>query len=150
MKLKNSYILLIAMALFLLVSIGSACAADTGTSDAGILTDDSSSATLSEDTNEKIETTVVSENVKVSEKDPVEIPVTVKDNESKAINVAKENITQTKIDTSTFTSIVTKSVFFEDLFFITTYPGVSATSHIYACHTFKIIHKNHMKIKGFL
>ena len=93
MKLKNSYILLIAMALFLLVSIGSACAADTGTSDAGILTDDSSSATLSEDTNEKIETTVVSENVKVSEKDPVEIPVTVKDNESKAINVAKENIT---------------------------------------------------------
>ena len=45
MKLKNSYILLIAMALFLLVSIGSACAADTGASDAGILTDDSSSAT---------------------------------------------------------------------------------------------------------
>ena len=93
MKLKNSYILLIAMALFLLVSIGSACAADTGASDTGILTDDSSSATLSEDTDEKIETTVVSENVKVSEKDPVEIPVTVKDNESKAINVAKENIT---------------------------------------------------------
>ena len=83
MKLKNSYILLIAMALFLLVSIGSACAADTGASDAGILTDDSSSATLSEDTNEKIETTVVSEDVKVSEKDPVEIPVAVKDNESK-------------------------------------------------------------------
>ena len=83
MKLKNSYILLIAMALFLLVSIGSACAADTGTSDAGILTDDSSSATLSEDTDEKIETTVVSEDVKVSEKDPVEIPVAVKDNESK-------------------------------------------------------------------
>ena len=93
MKLKNSYILLIAMALFLLVSIGSACAADTGTSDAGILTDDSSSATLSEDTNEKIETTVVSENVKVSEKDPVEIPVTVKDNKSDIINIAKENIT---------------------------------------------------------
>ena len=93
MKLKNSYILLIAMALFLLVSIGSACAADTGASDTGILTDDSSSATLSEDTDEKIETTVVSENVKVSEKDPVEIPVAVKDTESKAINVAKENIT---------------------------------------------------------
>jgi len=93
MKLKNSYILLIAMALFLLVSIGSACAADTGASDAGILTDDSSSATLSEDTNEKIETTVVSEDVKVSEKDPVEIPVAVKDNESKEINIAKENIT---------------------------------------------------------
>ena len=93
MKLKNSYILLIAMALFLLVSIGSACAADTGASDADILTDDSSSATLSEDTNEKIETTVVSEDVKVSEKDPVEIPVAVKDNESKEINIAKENIT---------------------------------------------------------
>ena len=93
MKLKNSYILLIAIALFLLVSIGSACAADTGASDAGILTDDSSSANLSEDTNEKIETTVVSEDVKVSEKDPVEIPVAVKDNESKEINIAKENIT---------------------------------------------------------
>ena len=93
MKLKNSYILLIAMALFLLVSIGSACAADTGASDTGILTDDSSSATLSEDTDEKIETTVVSEDVKVSEKDPVEIPVAVKDNESKEINIAKENIT---------------------------------------------------------
>jgi hypothetical protein len=93
MKLKNSYILLIAMALFLLISIGSACAADNGTSDAGILTDDGQDVTLGDDTPEKIETTVESENVKISEKDPVEIPVTVKDNASSVISVAKENLT---------------------------------------------------------
>lgn len=45
------------------------------------------------DTTQKINTTVVSENVKVKESDPVEIDVTVKDNESNTINIAKENIT---------------------------------------------------------
>ncbi|WP_296878080.1 hypothetical protein [uncultured Methanobrevibacter sp.] len=93
MKLKNSCILLIVMALFLLVSIGSACAADTGTSDTGILTDDSTSVTPVGDTAEKIDTTVESENVKISENDSVDIPVTVKDKESKSITISKENIT---------------------------------------------------------
>ena len=96
MKLKNSYILLIIMSLFLLVSIGSVCAQDNSTSDTGILTSESSDMTLSEDTVEKIDTTVESENVKVNEKDPVEIPVTVKDNKSSIINITKGNLTVTE------------------------------------------------------
>ena len=96
MKLKNSYILLIIMSLFLLVSIGSVCAQDNSTSDTGILASESSDMTLSEDTVEKIDTTVESENVKVNEKDPVEIPVTVKDNKSSIINITKGNLTVTE------------------------------------------------------
>lgn len=95
MKLKNSYILLIVMALFLLISIGSACAAETGTSDAGILANESSDITPIDDTSqEKINTTVKSENLLINENDPVEIPVTVKDNESTAItNLTKSDFT---------------------------------------------------------
>ncbi len=97
MKLKNSYILLIVMSLFLLISIGSVCAEDSGATDADILSDEGNDITLADgetaDTTQKINTTVVSENVKVKESDPVEIGVTVKDNESNTINIAKENIT---------------------------------------------------------
>ena len=96
MKLKNSYILLIIMSLFLLVSIGSVCAQDNSTSDAGILASESNDITLSEDAGEKINTTVESENVKVNEKDPVEIPVTVKDNNNSIIDIAKGNLTVTE------------------------------------------------------
>lgn len=84
------------MSLFLLVSIGSVCAQDNSTSDTGILASESSDMTLSEDTVEKIDTTVESENVKVNEKDPVEIPVTVKDNKSSIINITKGNLTVTE------------------------------------------------------
>ena len=93
MKLKNSYILLIIMALFLLVSIGSVCAVDNSTADDGILADESPSVTPNEDTVEKINTTVESGDVKVSEKDPVDINVAVKDNESNTLTVGKENFT---------------------------------------------------------
>ena len=84
------------MSLFLLVSIGSVCAQDNSTSDAGILASESNDITLSEDAGEKINTTVESENVKVNEKDPVEIPVTVKDNNNSIIDIAKGNLTVTE------------------------------------------------------
>ncbi|WP_295115116.1 hypothetical protein [uncultured Methanobrevibacter sp.] len=93
MKLKNSYILLIVMSIFLLVSIGSACAQEIGASDAGILANERTDVTPTDDTVEKIDTTVESENVKINEKDPVEVPITVKDNESNAIPIVKSNIT---------------------------------------------------------
>lgn len=101
MKLKNSYILLIAMSLFLLISIGSVCATDNGTTDANLLSDDGWNIILSDDgdanTNqEKINTTVESQNVLLPENDPVEIPVTVKDNESNPIAVTQNNITVTE------------------------------------------------------
>ena len=105
MKLKNSYILLIAISLFLLVSIGSVCAADNtnayeviqaneGTADIDLTnTEDSVLGEDSSTAQEKINTTVESEDVEVSENDPVEIPVSVKDNESAVIDIVKENIT---------------------------------------------------------
>ncbi|MDO5861090.1 hypothetical protein, partial [Methanobrevibacter sp.] len=101
MKLKNSYILLIVISLFLLVSIGSVCAEANSTADADILSEDSSDIILSDNEASdsgsanitKIDTTVESENVLVNEKDTVEIPVTVKDNESNIITITTDNIT---------------------------------------------------------
>ncbi len=81
------------MSIFLLVSIGSACAQEIGASDAGILANERTDVTPTDDTVEKIDTTVESENVKINEKDPVEVPITVKDNESNAIPIVKSNIT---------------------------------------------------------
>ena len=81
------------MSIFLLVSIGSACAQEIGASDAGILANEGTDVTPTDDTVEKIDTTVESENVKINEKDPVEVPITVKDNESNAIPIVKSNIT---------------------------------------------------------
>ena len=94
MKLKNSYILLIAMSIFLLISIGSVCASDSAM-DADILADgnDAGSDVL---TAAPIKTSVESKNVIVSEKDPKEIPVTVKDNESQAISIVKGDLNVTE------------------------------------------------------
>ncbi len=117
MKLKNSCILLIAIALFLLVSVGSVCASENATDAVATQIDDSGSDVIAIDNaddntiisegetggdsgngteSEKINTTVTSNDVEVSENDPVEIPVTVKDNESNIITIEKENITVTE------------------------------------------------------
>ena len=99
MKLKNSHILLIVMAIFLLVSIGSVCASEDITTDAN-LANDGSDAVLAdtntgttEDTTQKIDTSVVSSDVKVNENENKVIDVTVKDNESQTVLIAKENLT---------------------------------------------------------
>lgn len=103
MKLKNSYILLIAMAIFLLISIGSVCASDV--SDAQLADDgsdvvevDNVDSIVSDEntTPEKIDTTVVSEDVRINEGEAANITVTVKDNESNVIPIEKENITVTE------------------------------------------------------
>lgn len=96
------------MSLFLLIGIGSVCASDTAM-DAGVgLADDGSVNAVSEnsanvpilkDANQgKINTSVVSENVKVNEGDNLKIPVTVKDNESKSIDITSKdlNVTENK------------------------------------------------------
>ena len=96
MKLKNSYILLIVMAIFLLVSIGSVCASDISADDT-VLADDGSNVVLTNETptadaTKLIDTKVVSQDVKVSEKDK-KVPVTVKDNESNNITIDAKNLT---------------------------------------------------------
>lgn len=92
MKLKNSYVLLIAMAIFLLVGIGSVCASDSAM-DTDILAGDSNSDVV---TAAPIQTSVESQNVTVNEKDPQNIPVTVKDNESQPINIVKGDLNVTE------------------------------------------------------
>lgn len=94
MKLKNSYILLIAMSIFLLISIGSVCASDDA-QDTNVLGDETGidSDVLTAD---PVKTTVESKNVVVAEKDPKEIPVTVKDNKSQAIEIAKGDLNVTE------------------------------------------------------
>jgi hypothetical protein len=98
MKLKNSYILLIAMSLFLLISIGSVCASDAAM-DADIqLADDGSVDVLSDDSGDatqKINTKVVSNDVTINENETAKIPVTVKDNESQIdIKTGDLNVTE--------------------------------------------------------
>ena len=97
MKLKNSHILLIVMAIFLLVSIGSVCASDmaddaVGSTDNVILGNDSSTG----NTAEKIDTSIVSQDVKYRDTETKKI----KDNESNSINIAKNNITVTENKTN--------------------------------------------------
>ena len=97
MKLKNSHILLIVIAIFLLISIGSVCASDMSSTDDAVLADDGLNVVLANDTTtadttKLIDTKVVSDNVKVSEKDK-KIPVAVNDNESKPIEVGAKNLT---------------------------------------------------------
>jgi len=68
MKLKNSYVLLMVMAIFLLISIGSVCASDINATDDVSLADDGSDVVLANESTaatEKIDTKIVSENVKV-------------------------------------------------------------------------------------
>ena len=103
MKLKNSYILLIAMAIFLLVSVGSVCASDNAALDAdNTLSDDRQDIVLADDstdntTQEKITTEIVSDDVKVRDTEAKSINVTVNDNESKPIeNISSSNLTVTE------------------------------------------------------
>jgi len=100
MKLKNSHILLIVMSLFLLVSIGSVCASDAAMDADAKLANDRSITVLSdnnsivEDT--KIDTSVVSENVKINSGETAKIPVTVKDNESQNIDIKSGDLNVTE------------------------------------------------------
>lgn len=80
------------MSIFLLVSVGSVCASDSA-SDVDVLADDTNSDVL---TDSPIKTSVESKNVVVNEKDPQEIPVTVKDNESQPINIVKGDLNVTE------------------------------------------------------
>ena len=98
MKLKKSHILLIVMSLFLLVSIGSVCAADNGIDTDAQLTDSGIEPIATDDgsTQEKTSTEVVSQDVRVNYNETAEIPVTVKDNSSQTIEITKENITVTE------------------------------------------------------
>ena len=97
MKLKNSYILLIVMAIFLLISIGSVCANENITTDEVSLADDGTDVVLADGSaTQKIDTKIDSKNVKIKEKQTQQIDVTVKDKESEPINVSKENLTVTK------------------------------------------------------
>ena len=90
MKLKNSYVLLIVMSLFLLVSIGSVCASDAAM-DADILADDEGSVDET-----PIPTSVDADDTRITENDPQEISVTVKDNESQPIAVTTGNLSVTE------------------------------------------------------
>ena len=99
MKLKNSYILLIAISLFLLVSIGSVCASDAAM-ETGTLTEESGADISPVGNSSLIETSVDAEDTIISEKDPQIIDVTVKDNESQSIEVVKENLTVTENKTN--------------------------------------------------
>ena len=105
MKLKNSYILLVVMSIFLLISIGSVCAndvSDAQLADSGsdvISVDNGNSIVSDNDTNtstEKIETSVVSEDVRINEGETANISIAVKDNESQDISIVKENLTVTE------------------------------------------------------
>ena len=103
MKFKNSYLLLIAMAIFLLVSIGSVCASENittdnnnplATSDSDVVLADGDNA--DEDiTTDKINTTVTTDKTSYTFKsdDDKNISVTVKDNNSEEISgVNKSNL----------------------------------------------------------
>ena len=98
MKLKNSYILLIVMAIFLLVSMGSVCANDNVSDTA--LADDGSSVVLANGTGdapEPKETEIISaDNVEIDKNDPTtnKIDLTVNDkNSSSKINITNKNLT---------------------------------------------------------
>ena len=88
MKLKNSYILLIVMSLFLLISIGSVCASDSAMDRDIIANDDGGNVTTP--------TTVVAKDTRINENDPQEISVAVKDNESQTIDIAAGNLSVTE------------------------------------------------------
>ncbi len=100
MKLKNSHILLIVMSIFLLISIGSVCASDVAMdADAQLADDGSDNVVLSEEGDSapaenttKIETTVVSKDVKIKENETAKLDVSVKDNESNDVTFTKDEI----------------------------------------------------------
>ncbi len=104
MKLKNSYVLLIAMAIFLLVSVGSVCASEVSANDTVELADDGSDVVMDDDpvvdpstpaTPQKVNTTIVSDDeISINETANKTIDLTVNDNESKAITgITAKNLT---------------------------------------------------------
>ena len=98
MKFKNSYLLLIAMAIFLLISIGSVCASENVTADSDSqLASADDSVVLADNgngsTQEKINTEVVCENQEYKDNESVVIPVEVKYNESNTLNISASNLT---------------------------------------------------------
>lgn len=120
MKIKNSYILLISIAIFLLISIGSVCASDDLATDDVTLTSTESDDILANESGddgdsvqEKINTTINADNNKKYNRDETDknISVTVKDNESQEITLTKKNLTvyknKTEIDFEYNNSIIT-------------------------------------------
>ena len=102
MKLKNSYILLIAMTIFLLVGIGSVCASENVTADSdGPIASADSDVVLGDGedagggtTQEKTTTNITATGEKKYSYDSDKnITVSVKDNESQEISVNKDNLT---------------------------------------------------------
>ena len=71
MKLKNSYVLLMAMAIFLLISIGSVSASDDVAADSDVLASADESVVLTNDIEE------VDENIIASEETPEKTNTTV-------------------------------------------------------------------------
>lgn len=121
MKLKNSYILLIAMSLFLLVSIGSVCASDAAMDADAQLADDGSSVVLANDTSsdasddtKKISTTVVSEDKTITEKENATLSVAVKDSESNDINITAKDLNVTEKNKALKFSYVNSSIVLTD------------------------------------
>ena len=103
MNFKKYHILLIAMSLFLLISIGSVCAADDTAVDADtqlessepdvVLSDGDEGQTGGEDT-EKTETEVIADDQRVNEGDNISVPITVKNKENHSdIEITTENLT---------------------------------------------------------
>ncbi|MCQ2970157.1 hypothetical protein SAMN05216439_0774 [Methanobrevibacter gottschalkii] len=105
MKLKDSYILLIAMAIFLLMSIGSVCASEISADDTIGLADDGSDVVMDDKpiepsnptTPHKVDTMIVSsDTVSINEKEKIKsIDLTVNDtNKSKVIaGITVKNLT---------------------------------------------------------
>ena len=98
MKLKNSYVLLMVMAIFLLISVGSVCASEIADVDNVVSADDGSDVVLAnESAAPKIDTKIVSDdNVRIEKGQDQKIPVTVNDNASKPISVSKEDLKVSK------------------------------------------------------
>ena len=106
MKIKNSYILLIGIAIFLLISIGSVCASENVTDNSDVpLADDGADVVLSntsdtegnvpDDTQtEKINTTVKTnkDSYEFKQDSNKTVTVEVKDNKSSNINVNKSDL----------------------------------------------------------
>ncbi|WP_407374506.1 hypothetical protein [Methanobrevibacter sp.] len=104
MKLKNSYILLAAMAIFLLISIGSVCASDISSDDTIGVVNSGSDAILSnersaDDTTQKINTEIESQDKIIRDTENKTISVEVKANDS-VIDVTDKNLTVSEGNTS--------------------------------------------------
>ncbi|WP_458402783.1 Ig-like domain-containing protein [Methanobrevibacter sp.] len=104
MKLKNSYLLLAVMGIFLLISIGSVCASDISSDDTVGATDSGSEIILSnessaDDTTQKIDTEIESQGATFRDTDNKTIPVEVKANKT-VIDVTDKNLTVSEGNTS--------------------------------------------------